>query len=261
MAFLNVNMASEALRRKVSFYAYIPNDNMNFAGYVGEVPSEFRTLYLLHGYAGDASDWPTHINVRNWATKHNCAVIMPSADNWMWLDIPYGINNYGVFVGDELVRKTREMFRLSSKREDTFIAGLSMGGFGAVRNGLKYHDTFSLIGSFSGAHNQFDDVQEDMGPLTVDADAFIDWSKYKDTDKNPKYLVEKLAQEGKTDQKIFISCGKKDPLFNTNVKMRDLLIEKGFDTTWGSEPELGHEWAYWAIALDEFGEFLDKNSR
>lgn len=79
-------------------------------------------------------------------------MVMPSGDNAFYVDQPKGHNNYGEYIGQELVRLTRKMFPLSRKREDTFIGGLSMGGYGALRNGLKYSDTFGAVIALSGAH-------------------------------------------------------------------------------------------------------------
>ena len=68
-----------------------------------------------------------------------------------YMDHPNANENYSEFIGKELVKITRRMFPLSHKKEDTFIAGLSMGGYGAIRNGLKYHDTFGYIAGLSSA--------------------------------------------------------------------------------------------------------------
>lgn len=72
----------------------------------------------------------------------NLAVVMPAGENAFYIDQPEMGTMHGKFIGEELVDITRRMFPLSRKREDTYIGGLSMGGFGALRNGLKYHDTF-----------------------------------------------------------------------------------------------------------------------
>lgn len=81
----------------------------------------------------------------------NLAVVMPAGENAFYVDQPSIGAMHGQFIGEELVEITRKMFPLSRKREDTFIGGLSMGGFGALRNGLKYHDTFGAVICLSGA--------------------------------------------------------------------------------------------------------------
>ena len=96
------------------------------------------TLYLLHGYTGNQVDWLYRSDIEKWAMQHGYAVIMPSGGNSFYLDNETTGERYGVFIGEELVEVTRKMFPLSHKREDTVIAGLSMGGYGAIRNGLRY---------------------------------------------------------------------------------------------------------------------------
>ena len=109
----------------------------------------YKTLYLLHGIIGNCTDWLYGTRIQRYAEERDLAVVMPSGDNGMYLD--QAVDKYGQYIGQELVQFTRRTFPLSHKREDTFIGGLSMGGFGAMRNGLKYHDTFGAIISLSGA--------------------------------------------------------------------------------------------------------------
>ena len=139
MAVIQVELRSEALKRQVSFKAILPSEAFE--------PS-YPTLYLLHGLTDNSSAWLYNTRIRMWAEQTGLAVILPSGENSFYLDVPvkggcYG--DFGEYVGRELVAVTRKMFPLSRKREDTFIGGLSMGGYGACRNGLKYCDTFDAV--------------------------------------------------------------------------------------------------------------------
>ncbi len=84
----------------------------------------------IYGLCERNTDW-------RWAEEKNLAVIMPSGDNQFYIDKEDTEEYYGEYVGKELVEFTRKMFPLSEKKEDTFIAGLSMGGYGALINGLS----------------------------------------------------------------------------------------------------------------------------
>ena len=110
-----------------------------------------KTLYLLHGFSGNESDWEYNGVAEDIAGKYNLAVIMITGGNNFYLDRKATGCQYGTFAGEEVVNYTRKLFGLSEKREDTLIGGLSMGGFGALHTGLRYPDTFGKIGAMSSA--------------------------------------------------------------------------------------------------------------
>lgn len=151
MALIQVNFLSKSLMRTVPLHVILPVDKLTFPGMSQREEKPFKTLYLLHGIFGNYTDWVSGTNVQRWAEEKDLAVVMPSGDNMFYVDQESSHNYYGELIGKELVEITRKMFPLSDKREDTFIAGLSMGGYGAIRNGLKYHDTFGYIAGLSSA--------------------------------------------------------------------------------------------------------------
>ena len=205
----------------------------------------FKTLYLLHGIFGNYTDWVSGTRIQRWAEEKNLAVVMPSGDNAFYVDQPAFANLYGKFIGKELVEITRKMFPLSHKREDTFIGGLSMGGYGAMRNGLKYHDTFGYIASLSGALNVLENVEErDRGPLAFADSFFGDLKEAAKSDKNPKVLVEHLKAEGAVFPEVFMACGTEDGFLAENQSFRDYLKAQGVHVTYMEGPG-GHDWDFW----------------
>ena len=175
---------------------------------------------------------------------------MPSGDNMFYVDQESSHNYYGELIGKELVEITRKMFPLSDKREDTFIAGLSMGGYGAIRNGLKYHDTFGYIAGLSSAM-LIDGLEERTNdtPLFIErrdfAESFFgDLSKVKNSDKDPKWLVTKLLEKQAELPKMYLACGIEDSLVEPNRKFRDWLLSSGVDVTYEEGPG-SHEWDFW----------------
>ncbi len=254
MAIFTIDYSSAALKRRIQFTAVLPVDSLlpDYSDFKDHEFKTFKTLYLLHGYSGDCTDWLTHCNTKNWATKYNCAIIMPSGDNSFYVDYVGGRNNYGQLIGQELVEVSRKCFPLSHKKEDTFIAGLSMGGFGALRNGLKYYDNFSYIASFSGGLSTFEEMKPKPNFEEITGKTVKD---YADTDDNPRFLVKEHVKNKTNDQKIWISCGTKDSLYNVNAGFRDYLIESGYDVTWDELP-LAHEWAFWSDQLEKIGQWL-----
>ena len=131
MALMQMEFKSETLKRTVSMNVILPIER--FRG-------PFPTLYLLHGLTDNYNGWLSYTRIRLWAEESGLAVVMPSGENSFYMDILVKdgcLGDFGEYIGRELVNVTREIFPLSHRREDTFLAGLSMGGFGACRNGLK----------------------------------------------------------------------------------------------------------------------------
>ncbi len=171
MALLQVNYVSKALFRSVPLNVVLPTDKiLDFESfdYAMKPGQKFKTLYLLHGLIGNYTDWISGSRIQRWAEERNLAVVMPSGDNAFYVDNIHGGDRYGEFIGKELVEMTRLMFPLSDKREDTFIAGLSMGGYGAIRNAIKYSDTFSCVAGLSSAVHVLDETIDHLpaeGPV------------------------------------------------------------------------------------------------
>lgn len=249
MAFIEMNMMSECLMRTVQVNVILPADKISMPDKAGEKiksnDGPFKTLYLLHGVFGSQVDWVNGTNIQRWAEEKNLAVVMPAGENMFYLDQPKIHNYYSRFIGKELVELTRRMFPLSQKREDTFIGGLSMGGYGALRNGLVFHETFGYIASLSGA-NAFEKPMENMfyGSREHLEALYGNIDEVQSSDKNINWLIDRCVKEGKTDQKIYLACGKEDSLLEGSRSWNKLLKEGGFDVTY-EEGSGGHEWDFW----------------
>ncbi len=261
MALIQVNYLSECLMRTVPVNVILPVDKLTFPGMPKREEKPYKTLYLLHGIFGNYTDWVSGTKIQRWAEEKDLAVVMPSGDNMFYVDQEDSHNFYGEFIGKELVDMTRKMFPLSRKREDTYIAGLSMGGYGALRNGLKYSETFGCIASLSGAM-VVDHIAErtDDVPFFIDSRSFArsifgDLDKAEESDKNPKWLVKKLKEEGKNIPRIYLTCGLQDSLLEANREMRDFLKEQGADVTY-VEGEGAHEWDFWNRSIKDVLEWL-----
>jgi S-formylglutathione hydrolase FrmB len=152
---------------------------------------------------------------------------------------------------------TRKMFRLAPNREDTFIAGLSMGGFGALRNGLKYSETFGYIACLSGAIHIFEYPFDEPGRNIIGEDAcFGDIHAAAQTDKNPRVAAETLFARGDiTFPKVYIACGTEDYLLRANRTFADFLKANGADVTYEEGPGM-HDWDFWDTYIQRVLEWL-----
>lgn len=249
MALIQVNYMSRALMRTVPLQVILPVDKLAMPGEPDHDARPFKTLYLLHGIFGNYTDWVSGTRIQRWAEEKDLAVVMPSGDNAFYVDQPAAHNLYGEFVGRELVEVTRRMFPLSPKREDTFIAGLSMGGYGALRNGLKYHGTFGCVAGLSsatvidGINNRTDDAVFFQGRTFAER-VFGDLSKAEESDLNPAWLAAQLAAAHKELPRLYMACGLDDALLPGNRRLRDALLAAGADLTYEEGPG-AHEWDFW----------------
>lgn len=250
MAFLQMNLMSQSLMRTVNVNVILPADKLPLPGMSQTDVRPYKTLYLLHGIFGSQTDWINGTNIQRWAEEKDLAVVMPAGENGFYVDREAAHTLYGQFVGEELVSLTRKMFPLSTKREDTFIAGLSMGGYGAIRNGLKYHSTYGYIAALSAAmvisdiENRTNDTPNFISRRDFAESIFGDLSKVKNSDMNPEWLVRKLCERGVTLPKIYLACGTEDGLLDGNRKMRDYLRAADAEVTYEEGPG-GHEWDFW----------------
>lgn len=277
MALISVDYFSSSLMRTTTLEVILPVDDqgaayatdsaMRHAG--GTLEAEmraweqapypprkapFKTLFLLHGISGNHADWISETRIRNWAESHGIAVVMPSGYNAFYLDQPEVHNYYGRFVGQELVEVARRMFPLSTRREDTFIGGISMGAYGALRNGLKYCETFGAIVSLSSAMiiNNFDQIISSDGLFFLSRDflehTFGDLSHVRDSDKDPARLAADLVYCDRPRPRIFMTCGDQDPLAEANRMLAGRMRDTGLDVTY-DEMHGGHDWDFWNAAL------------
>ena len=124
MAHMKLEYKSAALTRGVSLEIFLPTD-----GWGAEVPFPYRTLYFLPGYSGDSDEIYTYLSMRRQSDLKGVAVVIVNGDNSFYVDHPRRNMNYSTFVGKEVVEMTRKLLPLSHKREDTYLAGVSMGGY------------------------------------------------------------------------------------------------------------------------------------
>ena len=247
MALIQFTYVSNVLLRSVPVQVILPVDKLSPDG--AYLPlKKYKTLYLLHGLMGSHVDWVSGTRIQRWAEERDLAVVMPAGENSFYVDRPGFHTDFGKFIGQELVEMTRRMFPLSDKREDTFIGGLSMGGFGALRNGLKYADTFGSIVALSPALGMFENGPSPVAGLV--GKTVEQWEEVVNSDVNPRWLLKQL---GERKPRVYMACGKQDELLSGCQIYKKLLTEAKVELHY-VEDEGGHEWDYWdrhiKLALD-----------
>lgn len=253
MVLFRGDIKSKSLQRRTSISVILPADNIHFLQDSEEiVPQPYKTLYLLHGLYGSDDIFLANTSIQKFAEDNGIAIVIPCGENSFYVDNKNAHAYYGQYVGQELLDITRNIFPLSNKREDTFIAGFSMGGYGAIRNGLKYSQNFSKIGMISAAL-----ITDDIINYSDDSNVLRDKSFYescfgnlnelKGSDMDPKALIEN------TDDipDIFMACGVDDFLYGKNIDFYKFLKSKNIDATF-VEASGEHTWEFSEKYVKEF---------
>lgn len=240
---LNCQFYSPVLRRntQVNVVVATPDEENQ------PVKKNQKVLYLLHGLHGDASSWLHLSSIERYARDFDLTVVMPDAGNSFYQDMVHG-ERFFTYISQELPAFVQGLFPVSAKREDTFIAGLSMGGYGAFYLGLSCPEKYSAAASFSGA---LDVGFRYAKPLTQDAslpfyvkNCFGDPSTIAGSHRDIFTLYQKAAEAG-TVPRLYQSCGTADYLYEMNRTAYEKLTQMGADITYRETPGLDHCWDFW----------------
>ena len=244
MAVMKIEYYSEVLDMEWGVNVPYPDASRVEAPDCTDIP----VLYLLHGMSGNHNSWLKRTNVERLLRGTNLIVVMPNTSNGWYTDTQYGFNYYTA-LADELPKVMKRFFpNMTRKREKTFIAGLSMGGYGSFKIALSTN-SFSHAASFSGAlsFQGFSPESQDLGNYEYWRGIF---GKIEDWEKSP-YSLETLAKESDKKTKLWAWCGEQDYLYAANNLEVKNLKKLGFDIHYSHSPG-AHEWYYWENQLERF---------
>ncbi|GGF70501.1 alpha-xylosidase [Paenibacillus albidus] len=250
MATLQISLHSKCLKREVTFNALLPVDLPEGFGQPVWSGEPLRAVYLLHGFSGSHSDWLNFSRIRELSDRYQVAVFMPAGENHFYLDDENKGEYFGEYIGRELVDFTRKLFPLSAAREDTWIGGLSMGGYGAIRNGLKYAEQFGRIIALSSAlipyriANIAPDYNDGIASYKYYTSVFGDLSQLLGSDKDPEKLVLDVKAKGLELPKLYMACGTEDFLLDVNRRFHDFLEGEKAGHLY-EECTGAHTWDFW----------------
>ena len=233
MASITLSFHSEALERTVPLRALLPLED------APRVP--MPAMYLLHGLYGSEQDWFQYTRVMLWARAKGLAVFCPAGENGFYVNQADTGEAYMRYVGEELPAFTRRLFPLSSRREDTFIAGLSMGGYGALNAGLTYPETFGKVAALSAALRPWKRMDKPQGGC-VQRPAYARALFGQDTE--PWNTLTLARQCGARAPELWLSCGAQDDLLEENIALVNGLRQAGIPAYF-DQPPGAHNWDFW----------------
>ena len=241
MAVIKMNFLSQTLSMQTNVTICLPSfsfaDLMKGREDVYVPGMKYQVLWLLHGFSGDDSDYVNFSNIVRYADDHKLAVVMPPAFNAGYSDQPGPRGaKYFQFVTEELPAMCRSLFPFSDKREDNFIAGLSMGGGGTFKIAMTYPERYAAAICMSGAGFNPDRPQNEF---SQPSDGIDPWGQ-----------AAKNVAEGKLLPKVLVTCGGDDAMALTSCQdTYEYLKGLGYDVESEIIPGYAHEWDFWDLVL------------
>ena len=249
MALVSVHYRSDQLKKTVEILLAVPDCSAAFT----KPLSEYPVVYLLHGLSEDASSWIRKSNAERYALERGLVLVMPSVDRSMYCDGVLG-QNYFTYLTRELPEYLGKVFGLSGRREQNYIMGFSMGGFGAARAALTYPERYAAWGSLSGLVDLMpmlfrldDSVREEFPFLAAEAE------RIDTTPLNPMNLI-----DGEKQKRLrgYLSCGLKDDLLICTRRFQEASQRAGLPNRFTYVPDRGHDWTFWEEQIPLFFDFI-----
>lgn len=211
------------------------------------------TLYLLHGLSDDHTIWTRRTSIERYVAELGLAVVMPQVHHSFYTDMEYG-NRYWTFLTEELPSVAKSFFPLSDKREDNFVAGLSMGGYGAFKWALRYPEKFAAAASLSGAVDMATRIEkptEGYDPFKL----IYGDKDITDTADDLLWLLEQGDRKDELKPILYQACGTEDFLYEANMKFKKACEQTSYHLTTDIGPG-DHNWAYWDDKIQDVLKWL-----
>lgn len=234
MALLHCDFFSDALQLSCSMDVILPQ---------APTPRRLPTLYLLHGLSDDHTIWQRRTSIERYVADMPLAVVMPAVGRSFYTDMARGLR-YWTFVSEELPALCRRLFPLSARRDDTFVAGLSMGGYGAFKLALRCPRRYAAAASLSGALDMATLLESDPSRGPEMANVFGDLGRFRGSEHDLFPLAAALARSRGPKPRLFQWCGTEDFLYPGNLAFRDHARRLGLDLTCTDGPG-DHQWKHW----------------
>lgn len=265
MGYYSGTFYSKILEMDTQLGVILPQDSRKHNGVEpikeGVVPSAVpKTLILLHGLGDNYLAWAARTSILRYAEEYDVAVLMPEVARSFYQDMKYG-RRYFRYITEELTEYASSVFHISVKPEDLMIAGLSMGGYGALRCGLTYPEKYCGVGVFSSAWNiqkllmDGELGSESFGREEIDRDCMAIWGNREKISPEADILRLMDQAEIPASLRLYTLCGTEDFLYEDHQELKKALSARRIPFADTELPGC-HEWAVWdrgiQLLLDYF---------
>lgn len=247
MAVLTCSFFSETLRESTAMTVILPESA------TGQIGMNTRTtaqpppvLYLLHGLSDDETIWTRRTSIERYVAPLGIAVVMPRAGRSFYTNEHHG-QRYWDFISDELPHQVAHFFRVATDRNHTYVAGLSMGGYGAMKLALRHPNRYTAAASISGVLSMAPTPAVDN--LAVEVPQVWGGQHPHGTDDDP---ITMLHRANPTDlPRLYQSCGTEDFLYEENLHFAHTATERGITVTTDLTGPGSHDWDYFDYSIQQ----------
>ncbi len=240
MALIRIDHVPETVKVNMPLNIIVPDP-----GPMGIVPVRKRkVLYLLHGLSDDAGAWQRYSSIETLANAYGLVVIMPSVGRSFYADLPNG-QHYFTYLTGELPRYLADLFDLAPRREDTFIAGNSMGGYGAFKAAFLHPELYAAAASFSGMLSlEFLKFYPNDPRMEEFSHMFGDLEKLPGSVHDPEVWLNNASENDSALPRLFMTCGRQEDVYPLNVIFKANSNNLGVDVDYHEE-DGQHDWFFW----------------
>jgi S-formylglutathione hydrolase FrmB len=247
MALIRIDHVPETVMVNLPLNIILPDP-----GKMGAVAvAKRKVLYLLHGLSDDASAWQRYSSIETIALVYGLVVVMPSVGRSFYIDQPNG-QKYFSYLTEELPQYLVDVFGLAPRREDTLIAGVSMGGYGAFKAALLRPELYSAAASFSGVLS-LAILQAMPNDPRRDEFAFLfgDLEKLAGSEHDPAVWLKRAAQNPSLLPRLFLACSRQEDLYPLSGMFHAACQSLGVQAEYHEE-DGSHDWFFWDGQIRRF---------
>jgi putative tributyrin esterase len=248
MSLFRIDHVPVTIKGTLPLYVILPDPEEN-----GKVElAKRKVLYLLHGLSEDASAWQRYTCIETIAAAYGLVVVMPSGGRSFYINQPNG-QAYFSYLTEELPHYLTEVFGLSTHREDTFIAGSSMGGYGAFKAALQRPELYAAAASFSGVLSiavlqllpQTDPRRDEFALLFGELETLVGG------EHDPAVWLENAAKNTSQPPRLFISVSRQEDIYPLSGMFHEACQSLGVQSEYHEE-DGGHDWLFWDRQIRRF---------
>jgi len=230
-------LSSAALGRDMKYRVLLPN------GY-DTSPKRYPVLYLLHGLGGNYTDWTMRTNLAEYSRSVALIIVMPDGENSWYTNTQDGSSKFEDYITTDLPADVVKKYRTINSRYGRAIAGLSMGGYGALKLALKRPAQFAVVGAFSGAFSITQDLETKLGATDAAQVKTIFGAADSQARKDNDVFMVAAATKPAGAPYVYVDCGTSDGLLQTNRDVAEAIQKSGLAYEY-HEVSGAHTWDYW----------------
>lgn len=252
MGMIHFDYMSEKLGYQTNIYLILPEGMKE-----GKEPD--GTLYLLHGGGGGGLDWIRFSSIERYAQEHNMAVVMPEVAGYcFYADMKYGYP-YFQYVTEEVPQVAEALFHVNKEADKRYVAGFSMGGYGAFKWAFNCPGFFKAAANLSGFSlitELFGGKEEFARKEATEKNGLVElnWGSMEElagSDSDSKVWIDRAAEEKQELPLLFAGIGTEDFSYDYGQSFLKYCQEKGVNVHY-EEMSGGHDWKVWDTMIERF---------